>query len=76
MNDAEFRSRLEQDVYGNQAMSHIFIEYDEKLLGKHGYNLNKLINHNKNRPTLGFMQEGIVHFTLNLPGAFPGDFDI
>jgi hypothetical protein len=35
-----------------------------------------LTRHNKNRPTLGFMQEGIVHFTLNLPGAFPGDFDI
>jgi uncharacterized protein with ParB-like and HNH nuclease domain len=52
MNDREFRSRLEQDIYGNQALSHIFIEYDEKLLKGRGYNINKLISHNKSKPTV------------------------
>ena len=55
MSDAEFRSRLEQDVYGNQALPYIFIEYDEEILANDrepSYDLQKLIEFNQKNPTI------------------------
>ncbi|WCK54751.1 DUF262 domain-containing HNH endonuclease family protein [Aneurinibacillus sp. Ricciae_BoGa-3] len=45
MGNAEFKSRLEGQIYGNVGLKHIFIEYNEHLLiaqQKAGYTMNDL----------------------------------
>lgn len=63
MNDAEFTSRLEGDVYGNQALKHIFIEYSEQLRKKQ-YPLKDLVALNNTKPTIEhiFAQEVTYNF--------------
>lgn len=55
MSDSEFRSRLENNVNGNRALKHIFIEYDEYLLensGKPPYSLDEIRELNNTIPTI------------------------
>jgi hypothetical protein len=54
MNDSEFKNRLNTNIYGNRALKHMFIEYDEYLLIKdqlNEYTLNDLIELNNTTPT-------------------------
>ncbi len=53
MHDTEFRMRLGQDVYGNRALKHIFIERDEAILNQQGkprYDLAALIRIQELKP--------------------------
>ena len=55
MNNSEFKSRLEGDIYGNTALKHIFIEYDEEILKNHykePYTLEALKRINASIPTI------------------------
>lgn len=52
---SEFKSKMESDVYRNKALKHIFIEYDEQLLLKHGkqpYSTQNLRDLNNTVPTV------------------------
>ena len=69
MNDRLFRNKLEEDIYGNQGLVYIFIEYSEKLRddkkGKYSLNELKELNNNKStRPTIEhiFAQEPRFEF--------------
>lgn len=55
MNNSEFKNRLSGNVYGNRALKHIFIEYDEKLLKenqKTEYTTEDVIILNSTEPTI------------------------
>jgi hypothetical protein len=55
MSDAEFESRLRQNVYGNQALVRVLVGLDEHLLRKRGekaYSLEALIERKKAEPTI------------------------
>ena len=41
MSDSELKSRLNQAIYGNHGLSHLFIEYDEYLMNKN-YDISEL----------------------------------
>jgi hypothetical protein len=55
MSDFEFRWALEHSIYGNQALKHIFIEYDNYLLRQQGqpeYDLAALRDNQRTSPQI------------------------
>ena len=67
MGDTQFKSSLENDVYGNAALKHIFIEYDEefiKINGNTPYSLKDLMNLNQTTPTIEHVFAQEVRFSF------------
>lgn len=67
MGDTQFKSSLENDVYGNAALKHIFIEYDEEFIKTNGntpYSLQNLINLNQTTPTIEHVFAQEVRFSF------------
>jgi hypothetical protein len=67
MSDTEFKNRLEGDIYGNAALKHVFIEYDEHILestNQAPYTLQNLMRLNTINPTIEhiFAQEPRFNF--------------
>lgn len=67
MSDAEFETRLRQNVHGNRALVRIFVALDEYFLRERGatsYSLEKLIQLGETEPTIEhvFSQEPLFDF--------------
>jgi len=77
MGDATFKSTLENNIYGNVGLKHIFIEYDEQILKNRGnspYSLQDLININNTSPTIEHIFAQEVRFNFPSRG-FGSDED-
>lgn len=67
MGDTEFKNRLENNIYGNAALKHIFIEYDEEILNKIGntpYTLQDITKFNNTTPTIEHIFAQEVRFNF------------